>query len=388
MRDPAFALLPVIDRADKTVAWIMSAPGGASDGVTVLDLLAAADDLARLGGGRPLLVPLPPAAVRATLSRGARPGALVPLIESAHMAELDAALLRRAPGSTTPLPIGLMASSTTFVPARAWAKSWCVLPTGDLAQLRQVSASGAVPIAHGSDTRASRRALWQIPQALSYGAPVGAAAQRSEAAVSGLERVVRILVQLADGRGAGAELEALADDDADVSRALQHAISAAGIGARPAAGGGAAVMAMRVLGRDPILQRLATVAAERSASAAGTADLAAQLLVRAALTRACLLDDPRGTLAPTAYIAGFVSLLDIALAQPLALLVERLGASSGLAPALLDRSGPLGDALDAAEAIANGWWADAGARRPIERMGDAVRVAWRTARRDLASLRT
>jgi hypothetical protein len=217
---------------------------------------------------------------------------------------------------------------------------------------------------------------------------VPAAPQRQEPAVGQLYRVLRVVAALAEGRGAGTELETLAEDDADVARALQHAIASAGVGARPAPGGAAAIMAMRVLGRDPVLRRLATVAAERGAHVAGMPDIAPQLLVRALLARECLLEDPRGTLAPMAFATGLVSMLDVVFAQPLPVLVDRLGVGTVLSQALIERTGPLGDALDAADAIANGWWADAGARRPVERMGAVTREAWRTARRELMSLRT
>jgi c-di-GMP-related signal transduction protein len=153
-------------------------------------------------------------------------------------------------------------------------------------------------------------------------------------------------------------------------------------------GGAAATVAMRVLGRDTILHRLAAVIARRSGDLSAMPDLSPQLLVRASLARECVLGDVRGQHTPMAYAAGLLSMLDVVIAQPVAALLDRLALGPLMQQALLDRTGPIGDALDAADAIANGWWADAASRRPIEQMGAMVREAWRTARRDLIALRT
>jgi hypothetical protein len=388
MRDPAFALLPVSDRADRTVAWLLDLPLGSTDGAAVLERVADTDDLLRLGGGRPLLLPIPASLARSVLARPVKPGLLVPLIDSDTVSELDPALLRRAPGATTAPSVGVFSRRPSYIPPRAWARAWCVVPDAELKQWQAVASTGVVTVLPGGETRAARRTIWQIAQAHVAGPPLPAALVRDDDQVQALLRMMRVLAQLAEGRGGATELEALAEADSTLSKELQHAVASSGVSARPTTGGAAATVAMRVLGRDPILHRLAAVIARRSGDLSAMPDLSPQLLVRAALAQECVLGDSRGQHAPMAYAAGLLSMLDVVIAQPVAALLDRLALGPLMQQALLDRTGPVGDALDAADAIANGWWADAASRRPIEQMGAMVREAWRTARRDLIALRT
>lgn len=386
MRDPAFALLPVTDRADRTVAWAVDLPGGSADGPLALEQLIANDDVSRLGAGRPLLVPIPAAQARALLTRPLRAGSLIPLIDSDTLPQLDAALLRRPPGTSAPPSLGIFSTQSTFVPPRAWSRAWCLL--ADAAQGQPVAATGAIPIVPGGDTRVSRRAAWLHPQIHVVGPPVPTAVHRAPEATDAVFALLRVFAMLAEGRGGTSELEAMADDDLALAKELQHAVSTAGISSRPSLGASAATVAMRVLGRDPILQRIAGVLARRCAELAGSPDLAVQLLVRALLAQRTVGADSRGSIAPIAYAAGFCSLLDVVFAQPIALVVERAQIGGAIRSAIVDRTGPVGDAVELAEAIANGWWGDVAERRALDQLGGLVRDVWRTARRELITLRT
>jgi hypothetical protein len=385
MRDPAFTLLPVTDRADRTVAWAVNLPGGSADGPLAIEQWIATDDVARLGAGRPLLVPVPAAQARALLARPLRAGSLIPLIDSDTLPQLDATLLRRPAGSTAPLPLGISASQSSFIPPRAWSRAWCLV--SDVAQGQPVAATGAIPIVPGGDTRVSRRAAWQLPQIHLVGPPVASAVHRPPEATDATVGLLRVFAMLAEGRGGTSELEDMAENDLALAKELQHAVSTAGITSRPSLGASAATVAMRVLGRDPILQRIGTVLAKRCADLAGSPDLAVQLLVRALLAQRAVGADSRGSTTPVAYAAGFCSLLDVVFAQPISLIVERAQIGGAIRTALVERTGPIGDAVELAEAMANGWWRDVAERRALDQLGGVVREVWRSARRDLITLR-
>lgn len=388
MRDPAFALLPVSDRGDRTVAWFVATPGGIADGALLVECLAASDDLPRIGGGRPLLIPMEPGAVRPALARAPRAGVIVPLVAGDALSQLDPGLLRRAPGTTTPPAVGLLLDEGPFVPARAWAKAWAVVPSTDPRRWQAVATSGVLPIVPGDDTRMARRAIWAVPQAHVMGPPVGGSHSRGREAMDQLGRLLKVVALVAEGRGGTSALEEAADEDPGLARELQHAVATAGLATRPPAGGAAATMAVRVLGRDPMLHRIAAFVARRAGEVAGIEELAPQLLVQAMLARGAVGNDPRGTEAPTAYAAGLFARLDLVFAQPMPELLGRIEPSTALQQALLERTGPIGEAVELADALGNGWWADAAQRRPLEKIGETIREAWRTARRELATLRT
>jgi hypothetical protein len=391
-RDPAFTLLPVTDRQDRTVAWLLRTAAGADDASTVLERLAEADDLARLGGGRPVLVAMHPEAVPSVLSRSLRPGTIVPLVAVGAADRLPPAVLRRSatpsPAPASPPSVGVVVDEADPAPPRIWQRAWCVSMSGAPALVSRVAASGVVPVLPSGDERASRRLALRPAGAHAWGPPLPAAGRRADGAVQRLVALLERFIRFTEGRAGVSELEALADDDPEVARELAHAVSTAGHGARATSAGAAATLAMRVLGRDPITQRLGVLVARRAAEVAGVPELAVLLLVRAALTRACVPGDPRGLQPPVAFAAGVVSLLDVALAQPVDVWIGRLGASDPLRRAVCDREGAIGEALETADALANGWWADVARRRPLDGAGAVVREAWRSARRDLAALRS
>jgi c-di-GMP-related signal transduction protein len=92
-------------------------------------------------------------------------------------------------------------------------------------------------------------------------------------------------------------------------------------------------------------------------------------------------------------LAGLVSVLDVALGIPPALLRERIELPAMLQDALVERAQPLGQLVDVIEAMEYGWWDDLRAR--CARLGIAPMVvglawqrAWRAARDELGFTRT
>lgn len=401
MRTPLAALLPIRDRRDRTVGFELStAPvsdidtADATDDNTrdALDLIPTFTRLA----GRSLLVPVTPGIVRdGSLARFASMDVVMLLATDA----LDDAMTRRAAERLmtsgirfaldgfpegNPLPPAL-GGAIVAIDGRRTA------PDLLASQLRVLLDAGLRPLVRGVDDRATRLRILAQGGALYTGRLLTRAASVPVDDESGesIVRAIEVLARLSDGRQPDAAFDRYIEGDARMSAALLRSVAAAAFGVRNPR---SVSHAIALLGRDAVLDSLAIATSRLMGEVAHDTELS-----HAALRRVHLCDQLGAAMDPAPHprariAAALLSVAEFPLAEPPAVLFEhrfhRLPA--GIRDTLVHRRQPLGQLVDLAEAMDNGWWSDLRARcRALGISPGVVSTAygdaWRKTRDDLAT---
>jgi EAL and modified HD-GYP domain-containing signal transduction protein len=115
--------------------------------------------------------------------------------------------------------------------------------------------------------------------------------------------------------------------------------------------------AIRLVGRSAFVKWLALAFAASRAGSSGVDNE----IARQAVQRARMCEAIGGRDAGMLFLIGLFSLLDSMFRMPLADVLERINLAPEAREALLDRTGPFGDALNFVEAYELGLWEQAGA---------------------------
>lgn len=391
------ALLPIRDRRDRVVGYVLSAsPADGVDTVaaSVADARRVVEDAPRLARlvAKTLLVPVTPELLRDNSVARHSTTELVWLLATSA---LDDAATRRAVERLAhggfhfaldgfpegePLPPVLGGSTLVLDAART-------APVQLEHRIGMLLDAGLRPMVRGVDDRTIRRRLLIAGAGMYTGRHLtrGAATTNAGEAQESGTRALRMLVGAADGRPNDGSIERLTEHDATLTQALLRAMTAATAGVR---GPRTIAHALVTMGRDVLLAELVGVTARLLGDAAGDTELATT-----ALRRALMCEELGNALDPaphprTRAVAGLVSLVEHAFAKsPLS-----VSAALELPPSLEDlltiRATPLGRLLDVIEAFEHGWWDDVHARCRALAIAPAVVssayiAAWRSARETL-----
>ncbi len=391
------SLLPIRDRRDRVVGYAVSTcPANPDLGATdpdgdarrVVDMVGALTRLA----GRSLVVPITPAIVReGAVTRFASADAVWLLATES----LDDAATRRAVDRLLgagfhfalqgfpdgePLPPSLVGSTIVLDAART--------PPGALeSRVRVLLDAGLRPLVRGVDDRLTRHRVLNAGVPLYCGRMLarGAGVPVDRTTEESVIRAITMLSAFADGRPADSSFDSFVHDDPHLAASLLRTMGSATLGVR---GPRSVTHAITMLGRDAIMDRLVAVAARLIGDAAQDAELGFAALRRARVCErvGAAIDNaphPRMRL-----IAGLLSTLEFALGASSPILSERLGLPPVLRDVMTARDLPLGQLLDAIDALEYGWWDDFVSRS--RRIGiapavvaDAWLASWRVARDEL-----
>jgi EAL and modified HD-GYP domain-containing signal transduction protein len=188
---------------------------------------------------------------------------------------------------------------------------------------------------------------------------------------------LRLLALARDQNTSDRDLEAAVSSDPSLTFQLLRLVNSASSGGRGIQSIGHAI---RLVGRSAFIKWLALAFA---ATRAGTTGVDNEI-ARQAVQRARMCEAIGGRDSGMLFLIGLFSLLDSMFRMPLADVLERINLAPEAREALLDRTGPFGDALNFVEAYELGLWEQAGALGeslgvPAERISeiytDAVKYA-------------
>ena len=390
------ALLPIRDRRDRVVGYVMSScPASDRGGTTTADADARAalefvPTLTRLAG-RSLLVPVTPALLReGVLTRFASTDAVWLVSTDALEDPTTRRTVDRLQGSGLqfalqgfpdgePLPPSLI-GSTLVLDALGTTAPLLHSRLGALLD------AGLRPLVRNVDDRATRHQVLVDGGILFCGRllPRGASAPLNQSARDSAIRALRTLAAYADGRPPDTTFDDYVHEDVRLGASLLRALGSASIGAR---GPRSVTHAITVLGRDTVMERLLAVTAKLLADAAHDPEIALVGLRRARLLEA-LGSAVEGAPHPRACgLAGLLSVAECALGAPSVQLAAQLDLPPVLADTLGDRSLPLGQLVDVVEAMEYGWWDDLRSRCAVLGIAplvvsQALATAWRVAREE------
>jgi c-di-GMP-related signal transduction protein len=389
-------LLPIRDRRERVVGYAVSSFPAHDDAVADLDhsarvALESVASLTRLAG-KGLIVPVTPALLRdGVVTRFASTDAVWLVATDALDDPATRRAIDRLQGSGlhfalngfpdgAPLPATLV-GATLAIDANRYSA-----PVLDN-RIGQLLNAGLRPLVRSVDDRATRQRVMGAGVPMTTGRLLarGASSPVDRSAEDSAMRALRTLSGYADGRPPDAAFDKYVHEDAHLSAALLHSMSAASLGVR---GPRSIAHALNVFGRDAVMEQLMAVTARLLADAAHDPELALIALRRARLIEqlGAAVDNvphPRAR-----ALAGLLSVAEFALGRPAIQLVELLELPAVLADTLVDRVTPLGQIVDVVDALDYGWWDDLRSRcatlgvAPLV-VSEAWMLAWRAARDEL-----
>jgi EAL and modified HD-GYP domain-containing signal transduction protein len=164
---------------------------------------------------------------------------------------------------------------------------------------------------------------------------------------------LRLLALARDPNTPDRDLEEAVSSDPSLTFQLLRIVNSASSGGRGIQSIGHAI---RLVGRSAFVKWLALAFAASRAGASGVDNE----IARQAVQRARMCEAIGGRDAGTLFLIGLFSLLDAMFRMPLADVLERVNLAPEAREALLDRTGPFGDALNFVEAYELGLWEQAG----------------------------
>ena len=222
-------------------------------------------------------------------------------------------------------------------------------------RVRMLHDSGLRPLVLGVDDRVTRHRVMQAGAQLYGGRTLirSAAAGADRTMEQSILHSVEMLAGYAEGRTQEDAFDRFVQEDPVIAASLLRAVSSAAIGVRQAR---SVDHAVKLLGREAILERLIGVTARMVGEVAADPELAF-----VALRRAKLVERLGKALATNVHpralmLTGLLSTLEQALALPPTELVQRMALPPALADALIERQRPVGQLLDLVDALEFGWW--------------------------------
>jgi c-di-GMP phosphodiesterase len=165
---------------------------------------------------------------------------------------------------------------------------------------------------------------------------------------------LRLLALARDPNTSDRDLESAVSSDPSLTFQLLRLVNSASSGGRGIQSIGHAI---RLVGRSAFVKWLALAFAASRAGSSGVDNE----IARQAVARARMCESIGGRDAGMLFLIGLFSLLDSMFRMPLADVLERVNLAPEAREALLDRTGPFGDALNFVEAYELGLWEQAGA---------------------------
>jgi EAL and modified HD-GYP domain-containing signal transduction protein len=163
---------------------------------------------------------------------------------------------------------------------------------------------------------------------------------------------LRLLALARDSNTSDRDLESAVSSDPSLTFQLLRLVNSASSGGRGIQSIGHAI---RLVGRSAFVKWLALAFAASRAGGSGVDNE----IARQAVQRARMCEAIGGRDAGTLFLIGLFSLLDAMFRMPLADVLERINLAPEARDALLDRTGPFGDALNFVEAYELGLWEQA-----------------------------
>jgi len=163
---------------------------------------------------------------------------------------------------------------------------------------------------------------------------------------------LRLLALARDPNTPDRDLESAVSSDPSLTFQLLRIVNSASSGGRGIQSIGHAI---RLVGRSAFVKWLALAFAASRAGASGVDNE----IARQAVQRARMCEAIGGRDSGTLFLIGLFSLLDAMFRMPLADIIERINLAPEARDALLDRTGPFGDALNFVEAYELGLWEQA-----------------------------
>jgi EAL and modified HD-GYP domain-containing signal transduction protein len=193
---------------------------------------------------------------------------------------------------------------------------------------------------------------------------------------------LRLLALARDPNTSDRDLEGAVSSDPSLTFQLLRLVNSASSGGRGIQSIGHAI---RLVGRSAFVKWLALAFAASRAGSTGVDNE----IARQAVARARMCESIGGRDAGMLFLIGLFSLLDAMFRMPLADVLERINLAPEAREALLDRTGPFGDALNFVEAYELGLWEQAGALGqqlgiPSERIAEIYTEAVKYATEQLA----
>jgi c-di-GMP phosphodiesterase len=165
---------------------------------------------------------------------------------------------------------------------------------------------------------------------------------------------LRLLALARDAKTSDRDLENAVSSDPSLTFQLLRLVNSASSGGRGIQSIGHAI---RLVGRSAFVKWLALAFAASRAGSSGVDNE----IARQAVQRARMCEAIGGRDSGMLFLIGLFSLLDAMFRMPLADVLERINLAPEAREALLDRTGPFGDALNFVEAYELGLWEQAGA---------------------------
>lgn len=163
---------------------------------------------------------------------------------------------------------------------------------------------------------------------------------------------LRLLALARDPNTSDRDLESAVSSDPSLTFQLLRLVNSASAGGRGIQSIGHAI---RLVGRSAFVKWLALAFAASRAGSTGVDNE----IARQAVQRARMCEAIGGRDAGTLFLIGLFSLLDAMFRMPLPDVLERINLAPEAREALLDRTGPFGDALNFVEAYELGLWEQA-----------------------------
>lgn len=163
---------------------------------------------------------------------------------------------------------------------------------------------------------------------------------------------LRLLALARDPNTSDRDLESAVSSDPSLTFQLLRLVNSASAGGRGIQSIGHAI---RLVGRSAFTKWLALAFAASRAGATGVDNE----IARQAVARARMCESIGGKDAGMLFLIGLFSLLDAMFRMPLSDVLERINLAEEAREALLDRTGPFGDALNFVEAYELGLWEQA-----------------------------
>jgi EAL and modified HD-GYP domain-containing signal transduction protein len=163
---------------------------------------------------------------------------------------------------------------------------------------------------------------------------------------------LRLLALARDPKTTDRELEGAVSSDPSLTFQLLRIVNSASSGGRGIQSIGHAI---RLVGRTAFVKWLALAFAASRAGSSGVDNE----IARQAVQRARMCEAIGGRDSGMLFLIGLFSLLDAMFRMPLAEVLERINLAPEVCEALLDRTGPFGDALNFVEAYELGLWEQA-----------------------------
>ena len=163
---------------------------------------------------------------------------------------------------------------------------------------------------------------------------------------------LRLIALARDPKTSDRELESAVSSDPSLTFQLLRIVNSASVGGRGIQSIGHAI---RLVGRSAFVKWLALAFAAARAGGSGVDNE----ITRQAVQRARMCEAIGGRDAGTLFLVGLFSLLDAMFRMPLSDVLERVNLAPEARDALLERTGPFGDALNFVEAYELGLWEQA-----------------------------